>query len=238
MSPTNTFTCKRKQLLTQSDDHVPVGIQQENVRLQRQVQYLQSRVANSAPINNLPDKSSSLENRTDIKDQNKKRPKLDTRQNVTIIGDSIIDYQDESLHTNKKRIVKIRSHPGATSEDLIDYCKPIARRAPDVIILHLGTNDLDKRQHRRKHQENQELNCSICPKTKVLVSLIIGRYDDGNLNDKGVLVNDKLMRELPRSDIIDNSNLDRQRVGLKGLHLNRLGNKNLALNFKQVLSGL
>ena len=229
-------------ILTQSDDHIPVDIQQENVRLQRQVQYLQSRVANSAPISNLPDKSSSLENRSDIKDQNKKKPKLDTRQNVTIIGDSIINYQDERLHTNKKRIVKIRSHPGATSEDLIDYCKPIARRAPDVIILHVGTNDLDKRDEDSIVENIKKIKneiVSVSPKTKkVLVSLIIGRYDDGSLNDKGVLVNDKLMRELPRSDIIDNSNLDRQCVGLKGLHLNRLGNKHLALNFKQVLNGL
>ena len=63
-------------------------------------------------------------------------------------------------------------------------------------------------------------------------------YDDDHLNDKGVLVNDKLMRELPKSDIIDNSYLDRQCVGLKGLHLNRLGNKHLALNFKQILNSL
>ena len=227
-------------ILTQSD-HVPVNIQQENIRLQRQVQYLQSRVANSASINNLPDKSSSLENRTDIKDQNKKKPKLDTRQNVTIIGDSIINYQDEGLHMNKKRIVKIRSHPRATSEDIINYCKPIARRALDVIILHVGTNDLDKRDEDSMVENIKKIKneiVSVSPKTKVLVSLIISRYDDGNLNDKGVLVNDKLMWELPRSDIIDNSNLDRQCVGLKGLHLNRLGNKHLALNFKQVLNGL
>ena len=137
--------------------------------------------------------------------------------------------------------MKIRSHPGATSEDLIDYCKPIARRAPDVIILHVGTNDLDKRDEDSIVENIKKIKneiVSVSPKTKVLVSLIIGRYDDGNLNDKGVLVNDKLMRELPRSDIIDNSNLDRQCVGLKGLHLNRLGNKHLALNFKQVLNSL
>ena len=129
----------------------------------------------------------------------------------------------------------------ATSEDLIDYCKPIARRAPDVIILHVGTNELDKRDEDSIVENIKKIKneiVSVSPKTKVLVSLIIGRYDDGNLNDKGVLVNDKLMRELPRSDIIDNSNLDRQCVGLKGLHLNRLGNKHLALNFKQVLNGL
>ena len=168
----------------------------------------------------------------------KKKPKLDTIQNVTIIGDSIINYQDERLHTNKKRIVKISSHPGATSEDLMDYCKPIARRAPDVIILHVGTNHLDKRDEDSIIENIKKEIVSISPKTKVLVSLIISRYDDDNFNDKGVLVNDKLMWELPRSDIIDNSNLDRQCVGLKGLHLNRLGNKHLALNFKQVMNGL
>ena len=228
-------------ILTQSDDHVPVDIQQENVRLQRQVQYLQSRVASSAPINNLPDKSSSLENRSDIKDPNKKKPKLDTGQSVAIVGDSVVGCRDGGLRTNKKRIVKIGSRPGAVGEDLVDCCGPVAGGAPDVIILHVGTNDLDKRDEDSIVENIKKIKneiVSVSPKTKVLVSLIIGRYDDGNLNDKGVLVNDKLMRELPRSDIIDNNNLDRQCVGLKGLHLNRLGNKHLALNFKQVLNGL
>ena len=158
-----------------------------------------------------------------------------------IIGDSIISCQDKRLHTNKKRIVKVGSHLEATSEDLIDYCKPIARRAPDVIILHVAMNDLDKRNEDSIIENIKKIKNEIVPislKTKVLISLIISHYDDDNFNDKGVLVNDKLMRVLPKSDIIDNSNLDRQCVGLKGLHLNRLANKHLALNFKQVLNSL
>ena len=54
---------------------------------------------------------------------------------ITIIGDSMISYQDEKLHTNKKRVVKVRSYPGATIDDLIDYCRPIAHRQPDIIIV-------------------------------------------------------------------------------------------------------
>ena len=160
---------------------------------------------------------------------------------MTIIGDSIINYQDERLHTNKKRIVKVRSHLGATSEDLIDHCKPIARRDPDLIILDMGTNDLDKRDEDSIVEDIKKIrNEMVCisHKTKVLIFLFISRYDDHNLNDKCVLLNDKLMQELPKSDIIDNSNLDRQCVGLKGLHLNRLGNKHPALNFKQILNCL
>ena len=82
----------------------------------------------------------------------------------------------------------------------------------------MGTNDFDKRDEDNivkniKKIENEIVR--ISPKTKVLISLIISRYDDNNLNDKGAPVNDKLMRELPKSDIIDNSNLDRQMCGLK-----------------------
>ena len=137
--------------------------------------------------------------------------------------------------------MKVRSYPGSPIEDLIDHCKPIARRAPDVIILHVGANDLDKRDEDSIVENIKKIKneiVRISPKTKVLISLIISRYDDDNFNDKGVLVNDKLMWELPKSDIIDNSNLDRQYVGLKGLHINRLGNKHFALNFKQVLNSL
>ena len=53
-------------------------------------------------MNNLPDKSSSLENRTDITDQNKKKPKLDTRQNVTIIGDNYQLPRRKTSHEQKE----------------------------------------------------------------------------------------------------------------------------------------
>ena len=221
-------------ILGQSN-HASVDIQQKNIRLQRQVQYLHSRVANSAPTNNLPDKSSTLQNRTESNDQNERKPKLDTRQSVTIIGDSIINYQDERLHTNKQRIAKVRSHPGATSEDLVDHFTPIAKRAPDVIILHVGMKDFNKRDEDNIIKNIKKIKngiVRISPKTNVLIFLIISGYDDDNLNDKGVLVNCKFRRELPKSDIIDNSNPDRHCVGLKGLLLNTLGNKHLALNFK------
>ena len=70
---------------------------------------------------------------------------------VTIMGDSMISYQDEKLHSNRRRTVKVRSYPGATSKELIDFCKPIARRQPDMIIIHIGTNYLqikDKKSQR------------------------------------------------------------------------------------------
>lgn len=38
--------------------------------------------------------------------------------------------------------VKVRNHPRATTEDIIDHIKPILRKKPDLLIVHSGTNDL------------------------------------------------------------------------------------------------
>ena len=38
--------------------------------------------------------------------------------------------------------VKIRCHPGATTDDIIDYVKPTAHKKPDMIIIHTGTSDI------------------------------------------------------------------------------------------------
>ena len=35
-------------------------------------------------------------------------------------------------------------HPGCSTEDMIDYIKAIARKNPDTILLHVGTNGLTK----------------------------------------------------------------------------------------------
>ena len=70
------------------------------------------------------------------------------------------------------------------------------------------------------------------------ISLIISRYDSELLNDKAIIVNERLTQRFPKTEIIDNSNLDRECVGLKGLHLHRVGNRHLAMNFKQVLNNI
>lgn len=39
-------------------------------------------------------------------------------------------------------MVKVIAHSGSTTDDLLDYIKPIARKQPDILIIHTGTNDL------------------------------------------------------------------------------------------------
>ena len=36
-------------------------------------------------------------------------------------------------------------HSGFTTNDMVDYVRPVTRKKADVIIMHLGTNDLTNR---------------------------------------------------------------------------------------------
>ena len=33
-------------------------------------------------------------------------------------------------------------HPRSTTDDMVDYVRPVTRKKPDVINMHVGTNDL------------------------------------------------------------------------------------------------
>ena len=51
---------------------------------------------------------------------------------------SRIDQQRLSV---KGRIIKVWPFPGATINDMYDYIKPLFKKAPDNVILNVGTND-------------------------------------------------------------------------------------------------
>ena len=53
-------------------------------------------------------------------------------------------------HVNRREVsrndsVKIRCHPGATTDDITDYVRPTARKKPDTIIRNTGTNDIQNK---------------------------------------------------------------------------------------------
>ena len=147
----------------------------------------------------------------------------------------MVNYQDERKHSSARRIVKVRSFPGATIVDLLDFCKPSARKKRDVVIVHVGTNDLgtlDENAIARNILEITQTIKKISPETKVIVSQLIDRYDKEEFKDMVVFVNEKLRQMFTPVELIDNSNLDRSCIGRRGLHLNKTGNAHLALNFK------
>ena len=50
------------------------------------------------------------------------------KKKVTVIGDSMIKYLGRENLSSKNYEVKIDAHSGSTTEDLIDYVKPVVRK--------------------------------------------------------------------------------------------------------------
>ena len=59
-----------------------------------------------------------------------------------LIGDSMVKFVKSENLSDQNYIANIRTNPGCTTEDIADYIKPIIRRKPDIILIHIGTNDL------------------------------------------------------------------------------------------------
>ena len=158
---------------------------------------------------------------------------------VAIVGDSIMSGIREELLKTDKHNVKVRFFRGGTIEDMEDNIKPVLKREPDYIILHVGTNNatnstardiLDKLLQLKSKIINARKSC------KVIISQPTLRSDNG----KAALTNHhicNLLEEL-NIDIVKNRNIGSKHLGGKGLHLNPHGTARLALNLKAAIRKL
>ena len=58
-----------------------------------------------------------------------------------IVRDWILAEIDENRLSTGKHKVKVRYFPGACTDDMYDYMKPLLSKLPDYIILHIGRKD-------------------------------------------------------------------------------------------------
>jgi hypothetical protein len=64
-------------------------------------------------------------------------------KNVTVVaGDSIVQNLQGWRLSNTDNHVVVKSFSGANITDMEDYLKPILRKEPNKVILHVGTNGL------------------------------------------------------------------------------------------------
>ena len=59
-----------------------------------------------------------------------------------IVIDSLVNYLRREEFSSKKNNVKVLTHPGSTTQDMLDYIKPISPRKHDTLIIQIGTNNL------------------------------------------------------------------------------------------------
>ena len=157
------------------------------------------------------------------------------KKKITIIGDSMLNGMNDRGLNNKKIKVWVKNYPGANTEDILDHLKPALRRNPELIIIHSGTIDImDDNDTINFLDKAVELSRKECPKNKVAISLPIMRKDkDGKYTRKVRDLKRKIQKHCMEENIpfIDNDNISQDGLGMKGLHLNRKGNSQLARNF-------
>ena len=112
---------------------------------------------------------------------NDKQVTANKKQNTVIAGDSVINSTEDQYNLNtKKANVSIRAFPGSTIEDFKDYITPLARKKPDALITHMGTNNVRNdtpSQITEKLIQLYKYLKSVSPETKVVSSNIMRRKD-------------------------------------------------------------
>ena len=120
-----------------------------------------------------------------------------------------------------------------------DNIKPILKREPDYMILHVGTNNATNLTVRDMLEKLLRLKSAIldaCKSCKVIIS----QPTLSSGNGKAALTNHHLYNLLKdfKIDIIKNRNIGSKHLGGKGLHLNPHGTARLVLNLKATIRKL
>ena len=163
------------------------------------------------------------------------------KKEVFIIGDSMIKYVN-GREVSRNDSVKVRSHPGATTDDFIDYVRPTVRKKPNLIIIHSGTNDTQNNINTL--QKIRKVIFSVKDydtddNMKIALSRII-HQSDHDFEDKINETNRKLENLFKGKSMIFiiNSNIDSTCLNRSKLHLNKSETFLLIKNFSKAVNSL
>ena len=138
---------------------------------------------------------------------------------------------------SRNSTVKVSSFPRYTTEDMHDFVKPLLRKNPDEIILHVGTNSLRSCDTPRACAEEMiDLATMVSCESpaKIPLSSLVCRCDNETLACKIAEVN-KILKDCCTQKswgFVDHSKISTSnRLNRSGLHLNTSGTSRLAWNF-------
>ena len=128
---------------------------------------------------------------------NKKRPNVkknldddkakSTKGPVVILGDSMVKMlQPTKLTRSVGQRVRVKTFPGATIADMEHYVQPTLHKKPKLVVLHVGTNDLQNKEP-KELADGMKLLCQGIvtknPTTEIAISEIV-RTQDSAVNNK------------------------------------------------------
>ena len=108
---------------------------------------------------------------------------------------------------------------------MIDFIKPLAYRNLDYLIKHTGTNELGHlplKDTLMNYNDIVDIVKQIVPKIKIIFSSVTQRFDNNKVKHKVAQLNRELKAFCGKCNLgfIDNSNISKEHVRSKGLHLN------------------
>ena len=162
------------------------------------------------------------------------RTSVEIRQQITrekrslscLAGDSIIQHvQGRKLSMSDKH-VPVKSFSGARISDMDDYLKPLLRKEPDSVILHVGTDNIRDESSLSVAEGIINMASQVqqdFPSTRLAISPLLPRSDNLELNDKIKEAN-KILNSLCSSrglTLLHMTNIDLTCLNRRGVHLNR-----------------
>ena len=156
-----------------------------------------------------------------------------------MIGVSIVKYLMSDELSSSDKSIRIMKHPGCSSEGMVNYVKPVARKKPDTLLIHVGTNDLAKGVYTvRKVSKCVELIQELGNTENIQTgfSSIIQRTDK-EFSYEIKETNIKLKNYCFGKGVIfvDNENINESCLNNSKIHHNKKGTQRLA---KNILSSL
>ena len=154
-----------------------------------------------------------------------------------IAGDSMVKHLNGYKMSARNVKIQVSTFPGCSTLDMGDYLKPIIRKKPEKLVIHVGTNSLRESETPEKcASEIANLAKQVidaCPQTAVALSSIINRSDDMVLAAKAIEVNLHLKQVCHQNhwSFIDHSNIKQTHLNRSGIHLNKAGTLLMARNF-------
>ena len=161
-----------------------------------------------------------------------------SKKEIIIVGDSMIKHVN-GREVSRDYSAKIRCHPGATTDDNIDYVRPTARKKPDMIIIHTGTNDIQNKVNtlqkvRKVITTIKEID--VNNEIQIAFSSVI-HCNDQDFEEEIKEINRTLENLCKGKGIkfINNTNIDGSCLNRSKLHLNKSGTALLVKTFSQAL---
>ena len=146
---------------------------------------------------------------------------------ILVVGDSMLNGIQEDRIKSKKFDVSLKYISGAKVSDITKKLDDCLAKKPDCVILNEIIDEILSVKHRVEKQ---------LPFSKVIISSPIVRTDNGKA-DLTIRKFNQHLKQL-NIDIIDNSNINQQDLGRKGLHLSKRGKSKLTKNIKTKLNNL